>query len=194
MPRCNHPHEARKPQDDGLTWCGKCEKAFLPHAEQARHGTPSGWAKHKLLKQEHGEWSWPPCRPCGRARREYLSEYGERPHVVSGRRLRSMARNRALQRLKVAYAQEFARINAEELALLEQGQAAIRVLDARADAVLAALPYPATTTLAGRERDLRLAVKGRWATPAEVTAWGQVESLRQQAREIREKEQASDGQ
>ena len=81
-----------------------------------RHGTNSGWTKHKKL----GERA---CDACTRAKQEYDKRRKAIPEQTRLNRLNASAQGRAEARLRRMYPEDYAALYAEEKArLVEEGE------------------------------------------------------------------------
>jgi len=73
---------------------------------RTRHGTPSGWSKHKELGEE-------PCEACYQARQEYDRRRSASPENLQRSRISARAQNKAYGDLAALYPEKYAKLYAK---------------------------------------------------------------------------------
>jgi hypothetical protein len=184
---CTHPQGQRTVYDDGKVLCGKCHRIFVSRRARVEHGTKNGYDKHR--RTAVGEWPWPAGQECGcvAANAAYEKALSPSARAKAARKVRETARNRAVRRLLKLYEQDFAKLYAEEYALLCEDEGAIARLEREVATLLRAGHVPGRRA-ESIEKELLTAVKGKWATPDEIRKWARICQLRHRIGELREQQ------
>lgn len=101
--------------------CDQCSVVFLPYARRprVRHGTYSGYNKHRRLREAEGQWCWPPCEACAVGAKKWRAAHVPSAAAEKMRRSRQRAHARAILRMQRAFPQLYNSLYTEELKLEE---------------------------------------------------------------------------